>query len=320
MSSIHTNTAAMTALKALQMTNSALESTQKNISTGYRVSDASDNAAYWSIATTMRSDNKALSTVEDALGLGAAKIDVAYTAMDSAIDVVDEIKSKLVAAKEPGVDKTKIQSEVEALQEQLKAIADSASFSGENWLASSAVSGDTKEIVASFTRDSSGAVSIGTVSVDIHSSKLFDDATVDRTTASATGRGILDSTIADYDHDGDGGATTAALTYTVSIYNLDITSVTDDQLDGMIVGVETALETMTTAAADLGSSKSRIDMQTEFIGNLMDSISSGIGKLVDADMTEESTRLQALQTQQQLGIQALSMANSGSQSLLSLFR
>ncbi len=320
MSSIHTNTAAMTALKALQMTNSALESTQKNISTGYRVSDASDNAAYWSIATTMRSDNKALSTVNDALGLGAAKVDVAYTATKSAIDVVDEIKSKLVAAKEPGVDKSKIQSEVKALQEQLKAIADSASFSGENWLASSATSGATKEIVASFTRDSSGTVSIGTVSVDVHSSKLFDSATIDRTTASATGRGILDSTLADYDHDGDGGATTAALTYTVSIYNLDITSVTDDQLDGMIVGVESALNSMTTAAADLGSSKSRIDMQTKFIGNLMDSISSGIGKLVDADMTEESTKLQALQTQQQLGIQALSMANSGSQSLLSLFR
>ena len=58
----------------------------------------------------MRSDNSALSTVQDALGLGAAMVDVAYTAMNSAIDVVDEIKSKLVAAREPGVDKAKIQS------------------------------------------------------------------------------------------------------------------------------------------------------------------------------------------------------------------
>ncbi|MGO8381428.1 flagellin, partial [Rhizobium ruizarguesonis] len=62
-----------------------------------RVDTASDNAAYWSIATTMRSDNKALSAVSDALGLGAANVDTAYTAMDNAIDVVDEIKSKLVA-------------------------------------------------------------------------------------------------------------------------------------------------------------------------------------------------------------------------------
>ena len=57
----------------------------------------------------MRSDNKALSTVQDALGLGAAKVDVAYTGVNAAIDVVDEIKAKLVAAREPGVDKTKIQ-------------------------------------------------------------------------------------------------------------------------------------------------------------------------------------------------------------------
>ncbi|RLQ88830.1 flagellin [Notoacmeibacter ruber] len=317
MSSIHTNTAAMTALKSLQATNKALESTQKNISTGFRVSDASDNAAYWSIATTMRSDNKALSTVEDALGLGAAKVDVAYTAMDSAIDVVDEIKAKLVASREPGVDKTKIQSEIGALQEQLKSIADSASFSGENWLSSSEASGATKEIVASFTRSSSGTVSVGTVSVDVFSSKLFDSATTDRSTLASSNQGLLDSVLADYDADGD---TTADATYTVSVYNLDISSATDVQIDGMIWNVENVLEDMTTSAADLGATKSRIDMQSEFVGNLMDSISSGIGKLVDADMTEESTRLQALQTQQQLGIQALSMANSGSQSLLSLFR
>ncbi|MEQ8296413.1 MAG: flagellin, partial [Nitratireductor sp.] len=60
--------------------------------------------------------------------------------------------------------------------------------------------------------------------------------------------------------------------------------------------------------------------QTEFVGNLMDTIDRGVGTLVDADMNKESTRLQALQVQQQLGIQALSMANSNSQSILSLFR
>ncbi|MFZ2099989.1 MAG: flagellin, partial [Oricola sp.] len=87
MSSIMTNTSAMTALKALRMTNQNIETTQSRISTGYRVADASDNSAYWSIATTMRSDNKALSTVQDALGLGAAKVDTAYTGINAAIDV-----------------------------------------------------------------------------------------------------------------------------------------------------------------------------------------------------------------------------------------
>ena len=58
----------------------------------------------------------------------------------------------------------------------------------------------------------------------------------------------------------------------------------------------------------------------EFTSNLMDTIDRGVGTLVDADMNKESTRLQALQVQQQLGIQALSIANGNSQTILSLFR
>ena len=77
---------------------------------------------------------------------------------------------------------------------------------------------------------------------------------------------------------------------------------------------------MTDAGATLGATKSRIEMQEEFVADLMDVIDKGIGRLVDADMNEESTRLKALQTQQQLGIQALSIANSDSQNILSLFR
>jgi flagellin len=107
----------------------------------------------------MRSDNKALSTVQDALGLGAAKVDVAYTGMNSAIDVVSEIKAKLVAAREPGVDKTKIDKELTELKNQLVSISESASFSGENWLnnTTSAAAG-TKNIVAGFNRDAAGLV------------------------------------------------------------------------------------------------------------------------------------------------------------------
>ena len=73
--------------------------TQSRISTGFRVAGATDNAAYWSIATTMRSDKSSLSIVQDALGLGAAKVDTAYTGMNKAIDTSTEIKAKLVAAR-----------------------------------------------------------------------------------------------------------------------------------------------------------------------------------------------------------------------------
>jgi flagellin len=169
MSSINTNVAAMTALQTLTQTNKQLTATQSRISTGYRVADASDNAAYWSIATTMRSDNAALSTVQDALGLGAATVDIAYTGVNSAIKVVDQIKAKLVAARQPGIDRNKIQSEITELQSQLRGIADSASFSGENWL--SVDSSDpgynaSKTIVSSFSR-SGGVVTIGTITIDL---------------------------------------------------------------------------------------------------------------------------------------------------------
>jgi len=157
MTSINTNNAAMAALQTLRGINQGLNTTQNHVSSGYRIAKASDNAAYWSIATTMRSDNKALSAVSDALGLGAAKVDTAYTAMDSAIDVVGEIKAKIVAATENGVDKKKVQEEIDQLQDQLVSIAQSASFSGENWVAGAS---GTKSVVSSFVRDGSNGVSV----------------------------------------------------------------------------------------------------------------------------------------------------------------
>ena len=307
MSSILTNTSAMTALQSLSNTNKNLSQTQNRIATGTRVNSAEDNAAYWSIATTMRSDRGALSTVKDALGLGAATIDVAYTGMNAAIDVTKEIKNKLVAARQPGVDREKVQSEIAELQNQLTSIAESSVFSGENWLSvdSSATGYNaSKTMIASFSR-SGGSVSVGTLSIDVDSVKLFD---------SNDQSGILDTT----DTTGNGG-----VDYSVS--DLDISTLTDTDddladLEQMIGYVDDAISSMTTAASNLGAIKQRTNMQAEFVGALMGAIDRGVGALVDADMNEESTKLQALQVQQALGIQALSIANQNSQTILSLFR
>ena len=97
-------------------------------------------------------------------------------------------------------------------------------------------------------------------------------------------------------------------------------AITDLNIEDFIQAADFAISDMTSAATNLGAAKSRIDLQNDFIGKLMDSIDRGISALVDADMNEESTRLQALQVQQQLGIQALSIANSSSQNVLALFR
>ncbi|MBC7284364.1 flagellin [Hoeflea sp.] len=323
MTSIMTNASAMAALQTLRSINSDMESTQGRISSGYKVESAADNSAYWSIATTMRSDNKAMSTVSDALGLGAAKVDVAYTGMEASIEVVSEIKAKLVAAREPGVDKTKIDKELTELKNQLVSISESASFSGENWLnnTGTAAAGD-KEIVGGFNRDAAGLVSLTTLSVNVSSTTLIGagdeslgiltkDIDADALNPTATG------TVANYYLiDSDGTATTAGSGTAIAL----TATTSDAQVDDMIRVVDSILSQMTDAASNLGAVNKRISMQDDFVSNLMDSIDKGVGRLVDADMNEESTRLKALQTQQQLGIQALSIANSSSQNILSLFR
>src|SRR5690606_18799629 len=116
--------------------------------------------------------------------------------------------------------------------------------------------------------------------------------------------------------DADGTATTAGSGTAIALS----ATTTDPQVDDMIRVVDSILTQMTDAASNLGAVKTRVSMQEDFVANLMDSIKQGVGRLVDADMNEESTRLKALQTQQQLGIQSLSIANTNSQNILSLFQ
>jgi flagellin len=394
MSSILTNNNAMAALSTLRSISSDMSTTQDRISSGLKVGSASDNAAYWSIATTMRSDNEALGAVQDALGLGAAKVDTAYAGMESAIEVVKEIKNKLVTAQEASTDKSKIQGEISQLQEQLKGIVESASFSGENWLTGDAAATTTKTVVGGFVRDANG-VSVKTVDYTMDASTILVDS-------SGANGGLLDKeydvtqnsvtlkintngtesevTVAAYTMDelvaqggaefqdnfartdtgnfvkvegtwvaaettdgSDGqeiaaettdagnitagqwkvdvGANAGTVLAGASILDIDLTDTTQaGKIGDLIKGVDSALTDLTSAAATVGSISSRISLQEDFAAKLSDTMEQGIGRLVDADMNEESTKLKALQTQQQLAIQALSIANSDSQNILSLFR
>lgn len=425
MTSILTNVAAMAALQTLRSIDRDMETTQARVSSGLRVETAEDNAAYWSIATTMRSDSSTLSTVQDALGLGAAKVDTAYEAMESAIATVQEIKSKIVAAYGVGVDRAKIQEEITQLQEQLRSISESASFSGENWIQGGISDGGSpatlkpqvKEVVSAFTRGPSGEVAVTTVDYVLNSSTVLFDTSGGKlgildqdlhylsssetlVTVTVTDAGEVKSTryavpkltdkqVADLGEGSypkpdiftsDDGAhvymklspdTWVKLTTTdeaptgvmqevyndgtgyyfaiaplaplaerrveLSVVTLDINKLgemaavlnekvansilkVEDVLDVMTGFVDRQLLAMTSAASSLGSIQSRIDLQEDFVASLIDVIDKGIGRLVDAEMNEESTRLKALQTQQQLGIQSLSIANTNAENILTLFR
>lgn len=187
MTSILTNTAALSALQTLRALNSRMGETQTQVSSGLRIQTAADNAAYWSISTTMRSDVKAIGAVADALGLGSAKLDTAYFGIQSVSDVLSEFKAKLVAAKEPGVDRTKIQTELEQLKAQIETIASAASFNGVNWLRSDIpdiTDSDQSRVtlVSSLSRTAEG-ISLGTSEFSLSKVALFN----------STGGGLLEA-------------------------------------------------------------------------------------------------------------------------------
>ncbi|MBB4064124.1 flagellin N-terminal helical domain-containing protein [Gellertiella hungarica] len=318
MSSILTNTAALAALSTLRSIDTNLENTQNNISSGERVGQASDNAAYWSIATTMKSDSHALSTVTDALGLGAAKVDAAYAGLDQAKTLLDQIKSKLLASMQPGVDKAKVNKEIAELKNQLLTTAQSSSFSTENWLYNGTTGAmGSRNMVGGFTRNTNNTISVQTITFDAATSVLLDKGDA--------GRGILTK--------GTGVNTAAGTSTTFFLMNISSSTAaaagteiilyattTNDNITGMQSAVDAMLQTVIDVAGTLGAVKARVDTQNQFVKDLIQTIDKGIGRLVDADMNEESTRLKALQTQQQLGIQSLSIANNNSQMIMQLFR
>jgi flagellin len=88
----------------------------------------------------------------------------------------------------------------------------------------------------------------------------------------------------------------------------------------LVSALNTSITNINTKVAALGTEANQVTSQLTFTSNLTDSLTSGVGNLVDADVAAESATLQALQTKQQLGVQALSIANSSSQNLLSLFK
>jgi flagellin len=180
-------------------------------------------------------------------------------------------------------------------------------------------------MVGSFTRTNANTVGIQTIEYDASKSVLFDknNANLGQLT-----KGVL---VTQPVTTGTASTTTTATYFLINITSttpasgaaveIKIDSTTsNDTVAGMLSAVDAMLQSVTDAASTLGAVKTRIDTQNAFVKNLTDTISKGVGRLVDADMNEESTRLKALQTQQQLGIQSLSIANGNAQNLLQLFR
>ncbi|MCZ8158741.1 MAG: flagellin [Rhizobiaceae bacterium] len=331
MSSILTNSAAISALQTLRSISNSIAVSQQQASSGLRVGNASDDVAYWSVATSMRSDNLALSSAQDAIGLGAAKVDVAYGGVSAVVDLMKDFKARLVTASEDGVDRSKVNIELSQLRDQMRSIVENSSFSGENWLhlndQNSQGWNTPKNVVSGILRNAQGQVSVTTLEFGKGLAELdgLDDLSLLIDDVAGTGRSGLLTSNAFAAELGVPQAYvimhTKGAAHNTEGIEIELTSATTaDQVADMIDVVEAVLAQTVRLSAQLGSLSARIDLQEEFSRRLGDSIDQGIGRLVDAEMSATSTRLKALQTQQQLATQALSIANGSTSNLLQLFR
>jgi len=314
MTSVMTNTASIAANSTLRRIEQNMERTQGSVSSGYRVSSATDNAAYWSIATTMRSDDRALGAVKDALALSAALTDSSYSSLNAIVDVTGEIKKKLVLAREPGVDRTKVNSELKELKEQLVSITEGSYSFGRSLIFDNDASAlPIVSMVGSFTRDDHGNVAVSTIDFDTDKSTLIDNYDA--------ANGIL-TRPTQVEQPSGATAQYYLIEGKVNVSGREIVlgaSTTDDDVTGMIQAVDTMLGTVIDAAALVGAARQRIDLQTNFTDDLMDANRSGVGTLIDAEMNEQSSRLKSLQVQKQLGVEALSIANATPDNVVRLF-
>jgi len=130
-------------------------------------------------------------------------------------------------------------------------------------------------------------------------------------TALANADGSSEITVAAQDLSLGGG--TVSLTTTSSFSSATSAA-------NLLTTIDSSISNVSASLAKLGTSSKALDNHMSFVGKLQDSITQGIGNLVDADMAKESAKLQALQTKQQLGVQALSIANQSTGTVLSLFR
>ena len=432
MSSILTNNGAMVALQTLKSINANLSKTQDLISTGKSVGNAKDNAALWAISKVMESDLNGFKAISSSLALGQSTVSVARQASERVTDLLTQMKEKIVASQEENVDRVKIQSDIDALRDQISGITTASQFNGLNLLSNretTAGSGSVN-ILASLDRSANGvtASEIGvrkqdlgatassinggtwTVGTAVASGTLngtqsatvalaapsaagqvfgltlfgtdaddssFDQATYRTTTAAApaniteatqiryisregdtaadvakelanafkifAAENDLDDSVVSINANGGGLAiastvTDATDTIAVAVFNPqagagssatiggglealnNINVTTDSGAASALVSIEFMIETAITSASAFGSAQGRVDTQAAVVSQMSDALRSGIGALVDADMEEASAKLQALQVQQQLGIQSLSIANQAPQSILSLFR
>jgi len=278
--SIITNSSALLAVEALDGINASLQTTQNEISTGYRVSNATDDGAAYAVAQSVRSDVGALTSVNQQLGGASGLLGTTLTGLNSISSTLSSARDVLISLADVSVqgnERTQYEEQYNQLMISIRANIQDTSYNGATLI------GDVTGSTGSFS------------SLSVVRNEVGNSYTVSSFSGSALyGSVAFTSTQL-------GSSTTVA----------SLISAT-----GTFVN---ASNSVGTALNQYGSASDYLSNQMTFNSDKIDSLNDGLGALVDADMTQESAQLQALQVQQQLATQALSIANQAPQALLKLF-
>lgn len=283
LNSVNTNTGAMIALQSLNRTNSQLAATQKQISTGYRVADATDDGAAYAVAQSVRSTVGALTSANQQLGTVQGLLSTTQSSLNDVSNTMASMRDVLVKLSDSdvsGTQRSQYQSQYNSLLANVKTFIQDAGYNGKTLIGNITGSSGSFARVATVRNESGASYGIATFG----GSALFNAISFSfggATYGSAAGIATLL------------GTTGAFITQMTSVGN----------------GLST-----------VGSEVNYVSNQISYNSDKVDALNTGLGSLVDADLAKESAALQALQIRQQLGTQALSMANQAPQTLLSLFK
>ena len=258
MSSILTNTSAMVALQTLKSVNMNLEGVQSEISTGKSIASARDNSAIWAISKVMESDVKGFEAISESISLGESTVAVALNASETVTELLTDLKGRVVAAQEENVNRESIQTDIDALVNQIGSVTGAAQFNGLNL-----VNGfDSVNILSSLDRAPNGSVTDSDIT--IQRQDLTTEGGVYGTGTSLTGGGALTAADAaatggsvsiiggagqNFDASSTRAFSNAANTMTVTVAGTAI----GDQYNLQIGGETVSFEAATTVVDDVAS-------------------------------------------------------------------
>lgn len=281
LNSVNTNLTAMIALQSLDSTNTQLAVTQKQISTGYRVADSTDDGAAYAIAQNIRSTVGALSSANQQLGNVQGLLSTTQTGLNNISNTMASMRDVLVKLSDgdvQGTDRTNYEQQYKSLLSNLQTFVQDASYNGKTLIGDLTGSTGTYQRVAVARNESGGTYGIATFSGSaLYGSIAFTTAQLD-------------------------GATTVQALITATGTFLNQQNLVGEQLN------------------TIGNAVNYVSNQVSYNNDKIDALNTGLGALVDADLAKESAQLTSLQIRQQLGTQALSLANNAPNSLLSLFK